>query len=132
MIASAGFGRVLALHEDGFEFNKPDRGSGSFVQRAAAHLGPDDVVDVRGSNELAFMLFSFSGMRMAAYDDPRLETNDLRIRFATRAASWDAQMDEGGFDSDYEVVPSDVEPVADAIEAGDFEGHTYVLRATNN
>lgn len=132
VIASAGFERVLALHEDGFEFNKPDRGSGSFVQRAAAHLGPDDVVEVRGSNELAFMLFSFSGMRMAAYDDPRLETNDLRIRFATRAASWDAQMDEGGFESDYEVVPSGVETGADAIEAGDFEGQTYILRATDN
>ncbi|MDQ3619196.1 MAG: hypothetical protein M3391_03600 [Actinomycetota bacterium] len=132
VIASAGFGRVLALHEDGFEFNKPDRGSGSFVQRTAAHLGPDDVVEVRGSNELAFMLFSFSGMRIASYDDPRLETNDLRIRFTTRAAAWDAQMDGGGFEPDYEVVPIGAGTIEDALETGDFEGQSFVLRATNN
>ena len=131
IVAATGFGRVLERHEDGFEFNKDDRGSGSFVRRAASHLGPDDVVDVRGSNELAFMLFSFSGMRIAAYDDPRLDGNDLRIRFSDRAASWDERVAAGGFRPDYEVVPGGSAGDDVAIEEGLFEGETYVLRAVD-
>ncbi len=132
IVAATGFGRVLERHEDGFEFNKDDRVSGSFVRRAASHLGPDDVVDVQGSNELAFMLFSFSGMRIAAYDDPRLDGNDLRIRFTDPAASWDERVAAGGFRPDYEVVPG--ESIGDevAIEEGIFEGQTYVLRAVDD
>jgi hypothetical protein len=126
VLASIRLTEIIEQHEVGFIYGRADMVEGSFVREAAALLGPDDVVAVDGSDALAFHLFEFSGCRLADYDDPRLEGNDLRIRFAERAAEWDRRIAAGGFEPGYEVVPAG--RATDPLVEGDFEGARWALQ----
>jgi hypothetical protein len=126
VMASIRFTDVLSRDGIGYVYAANDLAASSFVRRAASHLGPDDVVRVDGSDELAWFLFQFSGVRLADYDDPRLQHNDLRIRFRNLAAAWDDRMSTGGFEADYVVVEADdTDPGADVIETGEYAGARY-------
>jgi hypothetical protein len=119
---------ILHGHADGFSYASADLQPGSFVRNASAHLSPNDVVRVRGNDTLAFFLFEFSGCRLASYDDPRLNGNDLRIRYADLARAWNRRMAAGGFRYDYIVVRASAslgspEPVAE----GSFDGVDYEM-----
>ena len=109
-LASASLSRTMIEHDAGFAYRTSDLDEGSFIRQVAERLGPDDTLLVndnsRAAYELAFHIFSFSGARLAAYDDPRLATNDLRIRYRDLAATWDRRAgSEGGFAATYEIVP---------------------------
>ncbi|MBK5227482.1 MAG: hypothetical protein JJE05_03145 [Actinobacteria bacterium] len=137
VIAARGIGDILERHDEGFVYGLPDYEPGAFLRRAAAHLGPDDVVqvvtvgptagdDIPDARRLAFALFEFSGVRLAQYDDPRLDGNDLRIRYADLAREYDERIAGGGFEADFFVVPrSDVE--GEVLEAGTFGGQQWML-----
>jgi peptidoglycan/LPS O-acetylase OafA/YrhL len=127
VLASIELTRIISSRESGYEYTRSDLGPGSFVRRTAALLDPSDVVLVEGSDELAFYLFQLSGVRIAEFDDPRLEGNDLRIRYKDLAESWDASMANLGFDPDYLVVAAPSGPVPNAVVAGEFAGHKWVL-----
>jgi hypothetical protein len=124
-LASVALTDVLRQHEDGFVYGRDDLAPGSFVERAAALLGPDDVVGVHGSASLAFHLFEASGCRLSIYDDPRLDGNDLRIRYADLAAEWDAKVAGAGFAPDWSVVPR--EDAVTAAITGEYEGRQWAL-----
>lgn len=126
--ASVALGRVIREHDDGYVYGAPDLRAGSFVRRAAVQLGPGDVLRVDGPPELAYAIFQFSGVRLAAYDDARFEGNDLRIRYADLAAKWNEVAAEGGYEAGYLVRregnhPAPGEPVA----TGSFEGTRWWL-----
>ena len=137
VIAARGIGDILERHDEGFVYGLPDYEPDGFLRRAAAHLGPDAVVEVVTvgpvvgdidpvARRLAFALFEFSGVRLAAYDDPRLDGNDLRIRYADLAREYDERIASGGFEADFFVVPrSDVE--GEVLETGTFGGREWML-----
>lgn len=133
-LASAALTEAVVEHSSGYAYRRADVDEGSFMRRAAAHLDPDDVVTVKGPsperNTLAFYLFSFSGVRLGAFDDPRLGHNDLRIRYRDLARSWDRQVGGAGFAADYEVRPASGSE-QDALELGQFDGVTWVLEDTS-
>jgi hypothetical protein len=120
----------MPTYDKGFIFGSPDFAGDGFVRQAAAHLGPSDVVLVHGSNILAFSIFSFSGARLARFDDPTLRKNDLRIRFFDLAARWDRQMASGGFPPDFIVAPATEMGPATVVARGLYEGTEYVLAKT--
>jgi hypothetical protein len=124
-LASIAFTDVLRNHEDGFVYGGDDLGPNSFVARAASLLGPNDVVAVNGPSSLAFHLFELSGCRLAIYDDPRLDGNDLRIRYADLASEWDARVRGPGFAPDWSVVPAEGE--LHPTLTGTYEGRDWVL-----
>lgn len=125
VVASTSITDILRSHTEGFDYAEPDLGRGAFVQRAAAHLGPDVVVEVQGSDDIAFLLFQFSGTKLATYDDPRLIGNELRVRFSDLAERWDRQMFGEGFEPDFIVRRAT--PGDDAIEEGTFSGESWEL-----
>lgn len=127
VLAAQGLGAILEAGADGFVYASPDLGPDSFVSRASEELGPDDVVQVEGSNELAFLLFQFSGCRLARYDHPQFEGNDLRIRYTELAESWDERMAGDGFRADYLVLPAATESTQRYIVTGDYRGRRWVL-----
>ena len=128
VVAAVGVTKILHAHTSGFDYAEPDLARGSFVRRAASHLGPRDVVQVRGSDELAFLLFQFSGSRLASYDDPRLIGNELRIRFSDLAYEWDRAMLGEGFEPNYLVRVSDGRIVTGfRLEQGRFRGQLWEL-----
>lgn len=126
VVAARGLTRILDRNLKGFDYDGPDLAADSFARRAAPELGPEATVAVEGSDELAFLLFQLSGVRLAAYDDPRLVGNELRIRFADLAEEWDERIAAGGFDADF-VVRRSEEPLADEIVSGDFDGERWVM-----
>jgi hypothetical protein len=127
VLASMELTDIIGERGSGFEYARPDLGPGSFVRRIAATVGPDDVVLVEDSDELAFYLFQLSGVRIAQFDDPRLKGNDLRIRYADLASAWDQQMSNLGFEPDYIILPAPDAPIPDAIAAGMFAGREWVM-----
>ncbi|HEX2049858.1 MAG TPA: hypothetical protein VHJ34_04395 [Actinomycetota bacterium] len=128
VLASVRVAELIRDHRKGFVYTRPALGPGSFVRRAAARLGPDDVVRVEGSNGLAFALFEFSGVRLARYDDDRLDGNDLRIRYADLAARWDARAARGRFDADYVVRhPLLAPPGSEFLVEGVYGHERWVL-----
>jgi hypothetical protein len=127
VLASIRLTEIVEHHEDGFLYGRADLVAGSFVRKAAELLGPEDIVSVPDSSALAFHLFEFSGCRLAVYDDPRLDGNDLRIRFAEPAEEWDREMAAGGFEADFEVVP--LRTASDALVTGEFESKQWALVA---
>jgi hypothetical protein len=129
-LASIRLARLMPTHDKGFIFGSSDFSGDGFVRQAAAHLGPSDVVLVHGSNILAFSMFSFSGARLARFDDPTLPKNDLRIRFSDLAARWDRQMARGGFRPDFIVAPATEMGPAPVVARGPYEGTEYVLVKT--
>ena len=127
LLGSARLAEIIEAREDGFQYARPDIEEGSFVQRAANTLTPDDVVLVEGSDDLGFLLFQFSGVKLAAHDDSRLDHNDLRIRYRDLAESWDRRMQQGGFEPDYRVEPVVSGASDGAVTVGDYGGATWAL-----
>jgi hypothetical protein len=98
------------------------------VIEAAAELSSRDIVRVPESDFLAFLLFSFSGARLAAYNDDRLEHNDLRIRYANLAERWDERIASGGFEAGYTALRADESPTeAVVVVRGEFREEPWVL-----
>lgn len=124
VVAARGLGNVLSHKTEGFVYARMDYARGAFARRAASHLGPDDVVEVVGSDTLGFTLFQFSGVKLATYDDPRLVGNELRIRFADLAEAWNERTTGDGFEPDYIVRPASGRT---AIETGAFGGTVWEL-----
>jgi hypothetical protein len=124
-LASVALTDILRDHDAGFAYGGSDLLPGSFVDRAAAVLDPDDVVGVRGPASLAFHLFEYSGCRLSVYEDPRLDGNDLRIRYADLAAAWDRRTGTSGFAPDWSVVPR--EETLTPTVTGFYEGREWAL-----
>ena len=129
-LASLGLASVARRGAHGFVYGREDYSTDSFVRRAARRLDPDDVLSVDAptralSNALAFHVFEFSGVRLARYDDPRLEGNDLRIRFAELAEAWNARMRRGGFDVDFRIAL--VRSQRGVLESGAYRGERWAL-----
>ncbi|MDQ4025202.1 MAG: hypothetical protein M3217_06905 [Actinomycetota bacterium] len=130
VLASLGIREVLDEQRDGYVYGGDDFAEGSFVREAARVLDPDDVV-AGGTDEVRWALFQMSGARLAHYDDPRFEGNDLRIRFAELARRWDETVAEGGFTPTHSIVPGFVSEHAGRVVAeGKFRGVTWVLVET--
>ena len=127
VLAADGMAEVLDEDRAGFVYAADDVGPGSFVRRAADVLGPEDVVQVEGSRDLAFFLFQFSGVRLAHYDDPRLGSNDLRIRYADLARRWNETIAAGGFRADYLVLPAAGEGNQPSLVRGAYKGDDWVM-----
>jgi hypothetical protein len=100
LLASRAVTGLLQRNEGGFTYDRPDLAEGAFARRAAAELGPHDVVRVvgEGGDRLAFVLWQLSGVRLASYDDLDRPSNDLRIRYAALARAWERRMERGGFE----------------------------------
>jgi hypothetical protein len=128
LFGSVRLAEIIEAREDGFQYARPEIEEGSFVRGAAGSLTPDDVVLVEDSDDLGFLLFQFSGVKLATHDDSRLEHNDLRIRYRELAEAWDRRIRNGGFEADYRVERVASEAPDDAIVAGDFGGEMWALR----
>jgi hypothetical protein len=126
-LASLRLAELISAGGEGFVYGSTDVGPGSFVRESARLLGPDDIVRVEGSDRLAFTLFQFSGVKLADYDDPRFEHNDLRIRYADLARQWDAQIAAGGFEEQWLVLPDPDPSVGEPQVTGQFGGQTWSL-----
>ena len=126
-LASRALTDVIEHHKDGFIYATDDVAPDSFVDRAASVLGPDDVVSVAGSDRLAFLLFEYSGCRLANYDEPGLTHNDLRIRYKDLADEWDQRVEGEGFRPDYIALPAATRPGQRYLAKGLFEDEEWVL-----
>jgi hypothetical protein len=131
LFGSVRLAEIIEAREEGFQYARPEIEEGSFVRRAADSLTPDDVVLVEGADDLGFLLFQFSGVKLAAHDDSRLEHNDLRIRYRELAESWDRRMQRGGFEADYRVERVAAEAPDGAVVVGDYGGETWSLRRSD-
>ncbi|MDQ3952217.1 MAG: hypothetical protein M3279_04540 [Actinomycetota bacterium] len=128
VLASLRMREILDEHRNGYVYGHSDYAHGSFVRAAGEVLTPDDVV-AGGTDPLLWALFQVSGARIAQYDDPRLDGNDLRIRYADLARAWDARVAADGFEPTFFVIPataatSDIGGVA---ARGEFEGEEWLL-----
>jgi hypothetical protein len=131
VVAARGLTGILDSHAKGFDYADPDVVGGSFVRRAASRLGPGDVVEVQGSDDLAFLLFQFSGAKLATYDDPRLVGNELRIRFSDLAVAWNRKAYGDGFVPDYVVRTQGGPLIQVPIEAGRFQNEIWEMVAVD-
>jgi hypothetical protein len=128
VFASIHLTRVMNRYEKGFIYGREDFDQDAFVLRAASELSARDVVRVHGSDFLGFLLFQFSGARLASYDDPRLNGNDLRIRFADLAAEWEQRVRGAGFVANYTALPEADAPAGVAVVArGTFREEPWIL-----
>jgi hypothetical protein len=130
VLASQALSDIMENGRDGYiygaeQVSAPD----SFVQRAAAQLSSDDIVEVAASDQLAFLLWQFSGARLASYDDERLDRNDLRIRYEGLAKSWDERTARGGFEPSHQVLPAadSPPPGSEASVSGRYDGIVWTL-----
>ncbi len=135
LLASVSLEGTIARGSGGFEYAQTGLEEGSFVRRVADRLGPEDVVLVTSADpdrdraavrDLSFHLFSFSGARLAAYDDPRLESNDLRIRYVDLAAAWDERVARPGFAETFRLVPRG-DRFPGILDQGWFAGREWAL-----
>ena len=130
-LASASLSETMREAGDGFPFSTPDLAEKSFVRRTADYLGPDDTLRVEGPPEhaqrLAFHVFSFSGVRLTEFDDPRLEENDLRIRYEDLAQEWNRTIESGGYEADYVIYPKGDDFEGGVVAVGSFDGLSWVL-----
>lgn len=127
-IASVYLTKVIASHDAGYLYRRPDFDDLAFVPTVAGRLKSSDVIEVEDSNFLGFLLFSLSGARLATYDDGRLSHNDLRIRYKALARQWDERVAGAGFDPDYRVMrASDAPAEATPIVTGTFRDEDWVL-----
>jgi hypothetical protein len=132
VLASQRLSEIIRGGGAGFEYGGEDLSPGSFARRAAAFLDPHDIVDVRGNEDLAFLLFQLSGAKLADFDDPRLDGNDLRIRYAELAAAYDRTVDAGGFEATYLVIPAPAGAYERALARGSFQGRDWILVQLND
>ncbi|MDQ3914326.1 MAG: hypothetical protein M3323_03205 [Actinomycetota bacterium] len=127
LLASRRMRVLLDEHHAGYVYGSDDFAPGSFVREAARVLGPDDVV-AGGTDEVRWALFQMSGARLAAYDDPRLDGNDLRIRYAELARRWDEAVAAGGFTPTHSIVPGFAgEHAGRVVAQGKFGGAIWLL-----
>ena len=132
-LASIQMTRIIHSGSGGFVYGADDYQAGSFVRRAASQLQPGDVVAVQGARSgggaslLAFALFQFSGARLAAYENEKLQGNDLRIRYRELAHRWDRRIAGRGYRSDFRVVSCGTRCPPGALESGDFAGSRWAL-----
>jgi hypothetical protein len=118
----------MRARDAGYLYGGADLAPGSFLRRAADRLDSDDVVEVRAPRRVALLLWQFSGARLATYDDPRLEGNDLRIRYRDLAAAWNERMAGAGFEADHLIVGmGEVPPGVEPLEQGRFAGSAWAL-----
>ena len=87
VLASSAMRDILEQRRHGFIYSAPELRRDGYVRAAARHLDPDDIA-AAFDDDTTFHLFEFSGARLADYDHPRLEENDLRIRYSDLAAMW--------------------------------------------
>jgi len=132
VLAAQRLSEIMEAGSAGFQYGGRDLAPGSFARRAADYLDPDDVVDVQGSDELAFLLFQLSGTKIASYDDPRLQGNDLRIRYAELAEGYDEKVGGDGFRPTFMVLPAPPGPYARALVRGTFEARDWILVQLNH
>lgn len=126
--ASIKLTEVIQTYEGGYLYHRPDFDDDAFVIEATEELSSRDVVRVPESDFLAFLLFSFSGARLAAYDDDRLDHNDLRIRYANLADRWDERIASGGFGAGYTALrEAESPPGAVVVVRGEFREEPWVL-----
>lgn len=125
-LAARALTEIIEENRDGFSYGSENVARGSFVDRAAEVLTPDDLVSVPSNDNLAFLLFQFSGCRLARYDDPRIDGNDLRIRYEDLADAWNRRIVDRPFRPDYIALPegSAGQP---AVVRGEYDGETWVL-----
>jgi hypothetical protein len=120
----------MEQHEKGFIYSSEDFHDDSFIVQAASQLKASHVVRVEESDVLGFLLFQFSGARLASYDDPLMAGNDLRIRFADLASGWESRMNNGGFAADYTALRAAEAPAGMAVVArGSYRGESWILLA---
>lgn len=124
--AAPGLTELIGDRDKGFVYADEDVDAGSFAREAAEHLSQEDVVRVEGSHPLAFKLFEFSGASLAEYDDPRLEDNELRIRYRDLAESYEARMSSGGFVPTH-VVSAPGQAGGKVLAEGEYRGRQWVL-----
>lgn len=126
VLASLGMSEILEEHRAGYVYGE-DFAPGSFVREAAEVLDPEHVV-AGGTEEVRWALFQMTGARLASYDDPRFERNDLRIRYRDLARRWDETVARGEFTPTHVIVPafmgSHVGPV---VARGRFRNETWLL-----
>jgi hypothetical protein len=132
-LASLSLTRAMVDREEAYPYRSEDLDDGSFVRRVAERLGPEDTLLVEGPpgvrDSLAFHIFSFSGVRLAEFDDRRLERNDLRIRYGDLAREWDRTTSGTGYEPDYVIAPMQEEVTGETIKSGEFQGRTWILFA---
>lgn len=131
VLAAVSLAETMEEGKDGYPYVKPDLAGDGFVRRAADLLGPGDTLRVDGPprvrDRLGFQIFSFSGVRLARFDDPRLDSNDLRIRYKDLARRWDLSALEGGYEADYIALPEQSNPGAETVARGTYGGVVWVL-----
>ena len=126
VLASLRMRVILDEHLAGYVYGA-DFAEGSFPREAAEVLGPDDVI-AGGTDEVRWAVFQTTGARLAAFDDPRFEGNDLRIRYADLARGWDEAVAEGAFTPTHVIVPAAMGAHAGPVVArGRFRGETWLL-----
>lgn len=112
----------------GYIYSTRNFTQGSFVRRAAGVLGPRDVIRVEDDEFLGMWLYQYSGCRITGFEDPRLDGNDLRIRFAELAERYDERMARGGFEADFVALPAEsLLPGTRPIVGGEYRGEQWVL-----
>lgn len=126
VLAARALTKIIKYNHDGFSYGSENVARGSFVDRAGKMLTPDDVVSVPSDDALAFLLFQFSGCRLAGYDDERLENNDLRIRYEELAERWNERIAGSGFRPDYLALPEGSAGQR-VVVRGEYKGQTWVL-----
>ncbi len=131
VLASRKLADIIQRNTAGFEYARPDLAPGSFARRAARYLDASELLEVRGDDKLAFTLFQLSGVRLTNYDDPRLDGNDLRIRYADLANAHDAKAVADAFDPTFLIVPAPEDPYRRALERGTFNGEEWILIQLN-
>ncbi|MGH2746458.1 MAG: hypothetical protein ACRDKB_00850 [Actinomycetota bacterium] len=124
MVEVLGAGRVST----GYIYSTRNFAEESFVRRAAGVLGPRDVIRVQDDELLGMWLYQYSGCRITGFEDPRLDGNDLRIRFAELAERYDERMEQGGFEADFVALPARSSlPGTRPIVGGEYRGERWVL-----
>lgn len=130
-LASVSLTEAIVDQKDGYPYRSEDLDEGSFVRRVAERLDPEDTLLVEGPprvrDSLAFHIFSFSGVRLAEYDDPRLDRNDLRIRYSDLAREWDRTTSSAGYEPDYVIAAEGAEAPGEEVDTGDYGGRTWIL-----
>lgn len=132
VLASRKLTDIIERNTAGFDYTRADLAPDSFARRAASYLDASDVLEVRGDDKLAFTLFQLSGVRLTNYDDPRLDGNELRIRYADLAKAHDAKAAAGGYDPTFLVLPAPEGPYRRALERGSFDGRDWILVQLNH
>jgi hypothetical protein len=131
VFASIDLTRTIQGGRSGFLYGSEDLSEGSLVRRAAAYLGPDDVIRAENDERLlTFYLFQFSGVRIAVNSQTAPEENPWRIRFSGLAERWTASENATGFHADYVLTTRGPHP--DSFVRGEFRGEDWEMFSTIN